>query len=228
MGRYDKYFREEPNAKANAQPIKKEPKAKPVTTSRATKVAAPKIKRKNYRKSALRWNGILIFINVCFMLTGIELIALKLLKKYINMDIDQILTQRIGAEDAKKFIIGTIVFGFINFLLLIWHARKRKKIKRSYCPYCGMPHHYCMNDNGFVDSTLFCQFENTFRDEKKETWKGNVEFTCEYCDTDHEVPLTFNTHLGAAVTEQDADVRKAIAKKIFQQFEHKSIHYRKK
>lgn len=46
MGRYDKYFREEPNAKANAQPIKKEPKAKPVTTSRATKVAAPKIKRK--------------------------------------------------------------------------------------------------------------------------------------------------------------------------------------
>lgn len=43
------------------------------------------------------------------------------------MDIDQILTQRIGAEDAKKFIIGTIVFGFINFLLLIWHARKRKK-----------------------------------------------------------------------------------------------------
>ena len=64
MGRYDKYFREEPNAKANAQPIKKEPKAKPVTTSRATKVAAPKIKRKNYRKSALRWNGILIFINV--------------------------------------------------------------------------------------------------------------------------------------------------------------------
>lgn len=83
MGRYDKYFREEPNAKANAQPIKKEPKAKPVTTSRATKVAAPKIKRKNYRKSALRWNGILIFINVCFMLTGIELIALKLLKNIL-------------------------------------------------------------------------------------------------------------------------------------------------
>lgn len=227
MGRYDKYFREEPNAKANAQSKKTEPKAKPVTTSRATTVA-PTIKRKNYRKSALRWNGVFIFINVWFMLTGIELIALKFLKGYLKVDIEQELTQQIGAENARKFIIIKIVFGFINFLFLIYHIKKRKKIKRSYCPYCGMPHHYCMNDNGFVDSTLFCQFENTFRDEKKETWKGNVEFTCEYCDTDHEVPLTFNTHLGAAVTEQDADVKKAIAKKIFQQFEHKSIHYRNK
>lgn len=227
MGRYDKYFCDEPNAKINAQPKKPEPKAKPVTTSRTTTVA-PKIKRKNYRKSALRWNGILIFINVWFMLTGIELIALKLFKNFFKIDIEQTLTQQIGAENARKFIIIKIVFGFINFLLLIYHIKKRKKIKRSYCPYCGMPHHYCMSDSGFVDSTLYCQFENTFRDEKKETWKGNVEFTCEYCDTDHEVPLTFNTHLGAEVTEQDADVKKAIAKKIFQQFEHKNIHYRKK
>lgn len=81
MGRYDKYFREEPNAKINAQQKKTEPKAKPVTTARTTSVV-PAIKRKNYRKSALRWNGILIFINVWFMLTGIELIALKLFKNF--------------------------------------------------------------------------------------------------------------------------------------------------
>lgn len=54
MGRYDKYFREEPNAKANAQPIKKEPKAKPVTTSRATKAAAPKIKKKKLSEKCFK------------------------------------------------------------------------------------------------------------------------------------------------------------------------------
>lgn len=179
------------------------------------------IKRKNVpseRNKALQKNFIHIFISVFFLLLFLTLFFYFLFA---------------GKRQNEIIYISLFVFPLASAMMcfvLRMHWKAKKRILRSYCPYCGSPYYYDYHGDMTKDiDSISWNLENAFRNEKKELWKGIITCHCSRCRKESHFSTQFYTYGGEnATSAEDPIIRVGINRAIKKLFDKNKIHLRKK